>query len=88
MRQRCTGPLVYTIKLDVLFVCLFCFVMQVMRFAAAGRNGECSVSTESPRRARVRNASFVAVRAPGPEIRNFEVFTGREMAGNGENGQN
>ena len=24
MRQRCTGPQVYTIKAGVLFVCLFC----------------------------------------------------------------
>ena len=74
MRQRCTGPLVYTIKSGVLFVCLF--VMRAMRFAAAGQNGACGVSTESPRRGGVRNAGFVAVRAPSAEIRNFEVFTG------------
>ena len=79
MRQRCTGPLVYTIKSGVLFVCLF--VMRAMRFAAAGRNGACGVSTESPRRGGVRNARFVAFRAPGAEIRNFKVFTGRKMAG-------
>ena len=76
------GPLVYTIKSGVLF-CLF--VMRAMRFAAAaaaaGRNGACGVPTESPRRGGVRNAGFVAVRALGEEIRNFEVFTGREMAG-------
>ena len=68
MRQRCTGPLVYTIKSGVLFV------MCAMRFAAAGRK-----STGSPRREGVRNAGFVALQAPGAEIRNFEVFTGRKM---------
>ena len=85
MRQRCTGPLVYTIKSGALFVL---FVMRGMRFAATGRNGACGVSTESPRRAGVRNAGFVAFRAPGAEIRNFEVFTGRNWPENGENGQN
>ena len=55
--------------------------MLVMRFAAAGRNGASGVSTEIPRRGGVRNAGFVAVRAPGAEIRNFKVFTGRKMAG-------
>ena len=55
--------------------------MRIMRFAAAGQNGACGVSTESPRRGGVRNAGFVAVRAPGEEKRNIEVFTGREMAG-------
>ena len=78
MRQRCTGPLVYTIKSGVLF-CLF--VMCIMRFATAGRNGACGVSMESSRRGGVRNAGFVAFRAPGAEIRNFEVFTGQKMAG-------
>ena len=89
MRQRCTGPLVYTINSGVLFVL---FVMHVMGFAAAGRNGACGVSTESPRRGGVRNVGFVVFQAPHAEIRNFEVFTGRKMAGkwpeNGENGQN
>ena len=80
MRQRCTGPLVYTIKSGVSF-CFVLFVMRVMRFAAAGRNGVCGVSAESPRRGGVRNAGFVAFRAPGAEIRNFEVLTGRKMAG-------
>ena len=96
MRQRCTGPLVYSIKSGVLFcfvcVCLFVFVclfvMRVMHFAAAGRNGACGVSTESPRRGGVHNAGFVAFRAPGAEIRDFKVFTGQKMAGNGENSQN
>ena len=37
MRQRSTGPLVYTIKSGVLFVCLF--VMCVMGFTAAVRTG-------------------------------------------------
>ena len=86
MRQRCTGPLIYTIKSGVLFCfVLFCFVclfvMRVMRFAAAGRNGACGVSTESPRRGGVCNAGFLAFRAPRAEIRNFKVFTGRKMAG-------
>ena len=72
-----------------LFVCFVClFVMRVMRFAAAGRNRACGVSIESPRRGGVRNASFVAFRAPGVEIRNFEVFTGRKWPETGENGQN
>ena len=93
MRQRCTGPLVYTIKSGVLFCfVLFCFVclfvMRAMRFAAVGRNGACGVSTESPRRGGVRNAGFVAVRAPGVEICNFEVFTSRKWPENGGNGQN
>ena len=78
MRQRCTGPLVYTIKSGVLF-CFVLFVMRVMRFAAAGRNGACWVSTESPRRGGVRYAGFVAFRAPGTTTTNFEVFTGRKM---------
>ena len=81
MLQRCTRPLVYNIKSGVLFCFVCLFVMRVMRFAAAGRNGACGVSTESPRRGGVRNAGFVAVRAPGAEIRNFEVFTSRKMAG-------
>ena len=74
MRQCCTGPLVYTIKSCVLFVSL-------LVFAAAGRNGACGVSTESPRRGGVRKADLGVVRAPGAEIQNFEVLTGREMAG-------
>ena len=75
MRQRCTGPLLYTIKSVVLFCfvlfcfVLFCFVclfvMRVMRFVAAGRNGACGVSMGSPRRRGVRNAGFVAVPGPG-----------------------
>ena len=87
MRQRCTGPLVYTIKSGVLFcfvlfVCLF--VMRVMRFATAGWNGACGVSTESPRQGGVRNAGFVAFGAPGAEIQNFKVFTSWKIAGKWE----
>ena len=89
MRQRCTGPLVYTIKFGVLFCLFVClFVMHVMRFAAAGRNGACGVSTKSPRRGGVRNAGFVAFRAPGAEIWNFEVFRAGKWPENGENCQN
>ena len=84
MRQRCTGPLVYTIKSGVLFcfvlfVCLF--VMRAMRFAAAGWNGACGVSTESPRRGGVRNAGFGG--GPGPRLGDteFQSILGRKMAG-------
>ena len=76
----------HAFKSGVLFVCLF--VMRVMRFAAAGRNEACGVSTQSPRWGGVRNAGFVAFRAPGAKIRNFEVFTGRNWPENGENYQN
>ena len=95
MRQRCTGSLVYTIKSGVLLVCLFClfvclfclFVMRAMHFAAADRIGACGVSTESPRRGGVHNADFVALHATGAEIWNFEVLTGRIMAGKWEKWQ-
>ena len=51
-----------------------------MRFAAAGQNEACGVSTESPQREGVHNAGFVALRAPGAEIQDFKVLTGHEMA--------
>ena len=75
----------HAFKSGVLFVCLF--VMRVMRFAAVGRNEACGVSTQSPRWGGVRNTSFVVVRAPGAEIRDFKVFTGPKWPENGENGQ-
>ena len=65
--------------------------MRAMHFAAAGQNGACRVSTEIPRRGGVRNAGFVAVQAPGAEIRTFEVLKylrAGKWPENGENGQN
>ena len=91
MRQRCTGPLlfkfsigiylsIYTIKSGVLF-CFVCLFVCDARHAFRVRKSErgVGVSTESPRQEGVRNASFVAFRAPGTETQNFKVFMGQKM---------